>query len=229
MSDRRGYSFKQERLEKKEKRTKPKNDRFSGTSYLVLLYGLLVAGSLVLQAFIPFLQKMAETSKWVGPVWFSLVNTKFVVPIKLITDFWAWISAAYVGVDRMAFSVQAFKDANKPGEVDYGQKNHILQIIALSLFVYTVAVMLNFFLEADFALESLFASVGCSVLLYVSGNKIIKATDKAGEDEEKLDEAIEKDERTRKIEEALEKVKDGERAVVAIETTANKYRVIAEL
>jgi len=163
-----------------------------GTCPYVLIFGIFVGISLVLQCFIPFLQKMAELNngEW---LWFlSLFNSKFVLPMEMISNFWAAISATYVGLDRAAYTVDAFKNGKEAEALSDDRMIQLTQVIWMSLFIYVIAVVLNTFFDAELALTPLFVAFGSSMLCYVAGNKAVKGFEKlSGNGEEGIDEKIE--------------------------------------
>ena len=201
--------------------------RLQGSSIFVIFYGLFVVASLVHQALIPFLVKYAaytgtEDSRQI------FLNMNFHLPMGTITDFWALISATFVGVDRAAFSVAAFKDHHEGGKVDFGHRGHLIQIILQSFLIYVVAVCLNTFLEADFSLTPLAVSLGSSILLYVAGNKVIMASDKLAKDREENEEEVEV--RLEKLKNCVCDIPLNEHVAIARkDPKTKKYRIVAEV
>jgi hypothetical protein len=108
--------------------------------------------------------------------------------MDVLTNLWAAISAAFVGVDRAAFSVAAFKEHTS--QINYGKRKNLLQIIIMGFFIYVFATALNMFFAADFSLNALALSFGATVLLYVSGNKVIMASGEFGQDDDPMYEQI---------------------------------------
>jgi len=157
---------------------------WSGTFPYVFLFGIFVASSLMLQCFIPFLQRMAEIHDGSWEWLLTIFNSKFILPMEMISNFWAGISATYVGLDRAAFTVDAFKNGIHNDAFDDGKLKSLRQIMLLSFIIYGLAVILNTFFDAELALTPLFISFGSSVLCYVAGNKTVIAFSKLTPEDE---------------------------------------------
>lgn len=148
----------------------------NATSKYVIFFGLFVIFSLIFQCIIPFFSKYSELTGYTG--FFTIfLNQNFVLPMSIISDFWAAISAGYVGVDRGMYMIDGFKNGGDHSEAfSEDQLSHLTQVIIESFLVYTLAVVLNLFFDSDLALSPLAVSFGTSILLYVVGNKGVKAT-----------------------------------------------------
>jgi len=146
-----------------------------GTCPYVLLFGVVVGISLLLQCFIPFLQKMAELRNGEWQWFLNIFNSQFVLPMDVISQFWAAISATYVGLDRAAYTFDAFKNGSETVAFDETRMVQLTQVIWLSFIIYAMSVGLNAFFNAELALTPLFVSFGSSMLCYVAGNKAVVA------------------------------------------------------
>jgi len=149
-----------------------------GTCPYVIFFGFFVGVCLLLQCFIPFIQRMAELSgngSYNWSFWLQVLNTQFVLPMELISQFWAAIAATYVGLDRTAFAVDAFKHGTNGGHAFNDEKlSQLNSIIWLSFGIFILATLLNTFFQAELALAPLFACFGATVLFYVGGNKSVR-------------------------------------------------------
>jgi hypothetical protein len=145
------------------------------TSKFVLFYGAFVMISLLLQCLIPFFSKFVELTGYEG-FWILFLNQNFTLPMDIITSFWAAISAGYVGVDRGMYMIDGFKNGGDIDAFTPIQLSHLTQVIIESFLVYSLAVALNIFFDSNLSLTPLATSLGTSVLLYVLGNKGIKAS-----------------------------------------------------
>jgi hypothetical protein len=156
----------------------------------VILFGVFVLISQFLQCVIPFMTKLAEMHGYDGFLLLFL-NQQFVLPMDIICDFYAAITAAYVGVDRAAFAVATFKDHMTEG--NYGKSEHILHIIVQNFIIYSSSVLLNMIFDVQLSLAPLAVALGSSVLLYVSGNKVIMGAGKLAQpsdiDEDGIDDS----------------------------------------
>jgi hypothetical protein len=143
------------------------------------MFGIFVIASILAQCFIPFFAKLNEYYQVTGNIGDFLntfLNQNFVLPMDIISGFWAAISAAYVGVDRGMFMIDGFKNGQDIGAFDTDKIKHLTLVIILGLAIYVLAAGLNLFFDAELALAPLVTSFGSSVLLYVVGNKAIKAS-----------------------------------------------------
>ena len=145
-----------------------------GTSIWVIMFGVMVGVSLLLQCMIPFLTRMAHA--FGNDSWLVMTNVNFVLPMDVITSFWAAISAAYVGFDRGAFTLATLR--GEYNKLETGNPGRNRQVIKLSFGIYALAVLLNVFFDAELSLGPLMSSFGASVLLYVSGQRSILAASK---------------------------------------------------
>jgi hypothetical protein len=148
----------------------------NATSKYVLFFGFFVIVSLFLQCLIPFFAKLTEITGYTG--FFTVfLNQNFVLPMTIISDFWAAISAAYVGVDRGMYMIDGYKNGGNHSEAfSDDQLKHLTQVILQSFIIYSLAVGLNIFFDSDLALAPLAVSFGTSILLYVAGNKAVKGS-----------------------------------------------------
>jgi hypothetical protein len=152
-----------------------------GISPYVIFFGFFVGVSLLLQCFIPFLQKMVELNNigYNWGYWLTILNNDFTLPMELISQFWAAIAAAYVGLDRTVFAVDALKHGTNDQEAFSPNKlKQLNQIMWLSFGLYILAVLLNTVFQAELALTPLLACFGSIVLFYVSGNKVVRTMEK---------------------------------------------------
>jgi hypothetical protein len=138
---------------------------------VVVFFGIVVGSSLVLQCFIPFIGLMFSIYEYTG-FWTTIFNNEFVLPMGVISDFWAAMCAIYVGVDRGA--MVAITLTGEKGKLEVGNPEHLKQVMIESFLLYTLAVGLNIFFDADLALSPLFIAFGSTVVLFVGGNKFIR-------------------------------------------------------
>jgi len=195
------------------------------TYFYVILFGIFVAFSLCLQVFIPFLQMMVRHDLLNGNFQFllSLVNQNFNLPMDVISSFWAAISAAYVGLDRAAFAIDALNKGPNTSAFNETKMRHLHQVLWMSFIIYALAVLLNTFFDAELALTPLLISFGSMMLLYVSGNKVVSGCERVkkpgsvhkGKVKEKIDEMDE--EQLQAICKVSDMIKSAEDTVIRIE------------
>ena len=156
----------------------------SRTCPYVIFFGIVVIFALTLQCFIPFLQLMARLYGNGNWTWFlNIFNNQFTLPMELISNFWAAISATYVGLDRAAFAVDAFRNGTNNEAFDERKMAQLKQVIRIGFGIFIYATVLNTFFDANFALAPLFASFGASILSYVAGNKLVKGAEEVCPDD----------------------------------------------
>jgi hypothetical protein len=149
----------------------------NSSSRYVIFFGIFVMISLLVQCLVPFASKFGEAVKYAG--WMNIfLNQNFHLPMELISEFWAALSAIYVGADRGMFMIDGFKNGMDIKAFDKEKLSHLTEVIILSFVIYAEACGLNLVFDADLALSPLLVSLGSSVLLYVTGNKAIQASQK---------------------------------------------------
>jgi len=156
---------------------------FNGVCPYVIFFGIFVIFSLLLQCFVPFILRMAELG-YNGNIAFlsQIINVNFNLPMEMISNFWAAISATYVGLDRAAFTVEALKNDKNTDAFCEEKLVQLNQIIWLSFIIYIIAVLLNTFFDAELALMPLLISFASSLLAYVAGNKAVRAFENLSKD-----------------------------------------------
>jgi hypothetical protein len=148
---------------------------FNATSRYVLFFGLFVMISLIFQCIVPFFAKYVELTGYTG--WITIfLNQNFQLPMDIISDFWAAISAAYIGVDRGMYMIDGFKNGEESQAFSEDQLKHLTQVLIESFIVYSLAVSLNLFFDSNLALSPLAVSFGSSCLLYIVGNKAVRGS-----------------------------------------------------
>lgn len=194
--------------------------RWEGASIWVIFFGIFVICSLIIQCVVPFLSKFASIEKL--EILRFLINQQFILPMEVITSFWAAISAAYIGVDRAAMTISTVN--GEYNKLDKGNPEHNRHIIILSFFIYITAVLLNLIFDTNLALTPLATSLGASVLLYVSGQKAIYAASKIAPENDKDANGVPDD-----VEEKIkELVKTNKDFVVASVQENGKYKTEIE-
>jgi hypothetical protein len=161
--------------------------RWEGASIWVIYFGVFVGISLIVQCLVPFLEKFVEINQYTGLL-AGIVNHKFILPMDVITSFWAAISAAYIGVDRAAMTISTIN--GEYNKLDTGNPEHNRHIIIESFIIYILATILSILFDTELALTPLVTSFGASVLLYVSGQKAIFAASKIAPEDDKDDDGI---------------------------------------
>jgi hypothetical protein len=138
--------------------------------------------SLFLQCLIPFLQTFGESLR-LGNL-LPFLNTRFILPIDIITSLWTAIAAGYVGLDRGMFAIDGLKNGANIQAFTDEKRKHMVHIIFLSFFIYILAVFLNILFNSALSLTPLATAFGSTVLCYVLGNKVIGGAQKLAPEED---------------------------------------------
>jgi hypothetical protein len=157
---------------KKEKNAAKVSKFFGENSFLVVFYGCFVAVTAIFQCMASFFQLLADKYDYHG-FFAELLNNNVHMPMGIIAWIWTGICAIYVGADRAAFAISSTQTGyNKPA---VGHPERLRVIVWLSFWVYALCALLNLIFDVDLQLEPLASAFGSSVLLYVAGNKAIRA------------------------------------------------------
>ena len=198
--------------------------RLEGASIWVIFFGIFVGVSLFLQCMIPFISKflMSNGHAYLFS-WMAFINENFHLPMEVISNFWAAISAAYIGVDRAAMTISTIN--GEYNKMDSGNPEHNRHIIIQSFIIYCIAVVLSMLFDADLSLPPLAISFCASVLLYVSGQKAIYAASKIAPEDDANENGIPDD-----VEEKLaELIKDKKKILIATYQPNGKLKKEIEL
>ncbi|EAJ3790426.1 hypothetical protein DFW83_08820 [Campylobacter coli] len=91
--------------------------------------------------------------------------------METLTTLYATLCCVYVGVDRTTSVIATFKGTKD--SANYGNPERNRHIIIQNFFICALALILNRFFDANLGLEPLLVSFGGSIILYVSGQKIV--------------------------------------------------------
>ena len=151
-------------LIKSGKMTEMVNSAIRGTAGWVIFFGVFTAVCLIIQCLDQILNLWLNST----PLFF---NKNFIIPMDTLTTLYATLCASYIGVDRMSFAISTFKGTKN--NADYGHPERNRHIIIQNFFICSLALILNRFFDVPLGLEALIISFGASVILYVSGQRVI--------------------------------------------------------
>jgi hypothetical protein len=142
--------------------------KISGCSTLVILYGIFIFVSLIMQCFIPAISLYAELTGYDG-LFKHILNPNFLLPLEQIIFIWTIMVPLYIGVDRAASFMFITKEGRN--DITIGHPERLVQIIVQSFILYATGAILSLIFDRDLQLQELATSFGLGVLLYVSGKK----------------------------------------------------------
>lgn len=141
------------------------SSRFWMTLYAVVVL-LLIALQLVLGL-------LAASKYEFSPTFIKLINGNLELPMEVAAWFWTTIIFICCGYDRY---VDIKETQQLPaGELSMGDLKKLRFIIVESLFIFLTALVCSFIVDKDFQLTALFSAFGSATLIYIAGNKAIKA------------------------------------------------------
>lgn len=113
----------------------------------------------------------------------QFVNNQVQLPMAIAAWFWVGLISVYCGFDRYV-NLKETQHLSK-GQMSLGNLSKLRFMMVLSLAIFLFALVSNFIVDKNFELVQFFSAFGSSVLLYVGGNKYIKANRFVGEDKDK--------------------------------------------
>ncbi|MGI7118397.1 hypothetical protein ACNGEM_07340 [Campylobacter coli] len=134
-----------------------------GTAGYVIFFGIFTAVCLIFQCLDYIIDYYIPGS--------GIFNKNFQVPMETLTTLYATLCCVYVGVDRTTSVIATFKGTKD--SANYGNPERNRHIIIQNFFICSLALILNRFFDANLGLEPLLVSFGGSIILYVSGQKIV--------------------------------------------------------
>jgi hypothetical protein len=139
------------------------------TSFIVFWFATVLAVVLLMQA-LPALFVFISTN---FGIFLPQLNLALKMPVDLTAWFYMAMSAAYTGVDRFAYYRQSSK--LKYGQANVGNPEKLRRVIFVSFLLFVEASLLELIISAPMPLEALMSAFGSTCLLYVTGQKGIRA------------------------------------------------------
>lgn len=147
------------------------SSRFWAYTYAVVLFLLLT-----IQAVLGLL---ASANFTLPVVLQQYVNGKLQLPLAVATWLWTAIISLYCGLDRVVDIKNTQNLA--AGSMNLGDLSKLRKIIVVCLLLFLYALGWSFILDMDFQLEALLSAFGSTVIMYTSGNKLVKASKYEGD------------------------------------------------
>ena len=113
----------------------------------------------------------------------GFLNTNLQLPMGFATWIWTFIISLFCGFDRFV----DIKNTQQlqPGQISIGDLDKLRKVIVVAIFLFLYALACNALVDRDFQLEALLSAVGSSIIIYISGNKLVKANRFVCEDKDK--------------------------------------------
>lgn len=113
----------------------------------------------------------------------GFLNTNLQLPMGFATWIWTFIISLFCGFDRFV----DIKNTQQlqPGQISIGDLDKLRKVIVVAIFLFLYALVCNSIVDKDFQLEALLSAVGSSIIIYISGNKLVKANRFVCEDKDK--------------------------------------------
>ena len=146
------------------------SSRFWATLYAGVLLILLT-----LQFIFGYLDKYGIVVK--------VLNQNLSLPIPLACWLWTFVISLFCGFDRFV-DIKNTQQLTS-GQISIGDLPKLRKIIVMALFIFIYALICSLFVDRDFQLEALLSAFGSSVIIYISGNKLVKANRYVCEDKDK--------------------------------------------
>lgn len=150
------------------------------SNFWVVLYAIILILLIVLQLVLGFLDNnLIPLPEGLT----QFVNNQVQLPMAVAAWFWVALISAYCGFDRYV-NLKETQHLSM-GQMSLGNLSRLRFMMVLSLMVFIFSLASSFAVDKNFELVQFFSAFGSSVLLYISGNKLIKANKFKGEDKDK--------------------------------------------
>lgn len=164
--------------------TSKKTPIYYSSRFWITLFAFVTFSIMALQFVLDLLPR---TEIQLEGLW-KFLNFNLIFPMKEVSWFWAAVISLACGFDR---AVDIINTKNLPkGEMDMGDLAKLRFIMLETLVLFLIALGFNVFSNADFQLSGFFTAFASSVILYTSGNKLVKATKHQGEKPENTEDEM---------------------------------------
>ena len=151
--------------------------------FWVGLYAFVMLIIMTLQLILGLLQNQEIVVKSVTLNKF--INGEVDLPMEALSWFWFGLVSLFCGFDRFV-DVRTTMHLSS-GQMSLGDLAKLRGIIIESMILFLYAVACNLLVDKDFQLAQMASAFGSATIIYVSGNKIVKAYKYAGSKDDDKD------------------------------------------
>lgn len=152
-----------------------KSPIYYSSRFWAFLYAGILMAILTLQLVLGLIDK--------GVLPKGVINTNLSLPMGFATWIWTFIISLFCGFDRLV-DIKNTQQLSA-GQVSIGDLDKLRKLIVVSILLFLYALACNSLVDKDFQLEALLSAVGSSIIIYISGNKLVKANRYVCEDKDK--------------------------------------------
>ena len=157
-----------------------KNKFWQSSRFWVFLYAFVMAVIMTLQLILGIMQNKELVFKSVTLN--NFVNGEVNLPMETLAWCWTALISLFCGFDRFV-DIKTTMHLSS-GQMSFGDLAKLRAIILVNLVLFIYAVLANFLVDKDFQLTQMAMAFGMSVIIYVSGNKLVKSFKYSGEKDE---------------------------------------------
>ena len=139
--------------------------------FWVCLYAIVMAVMMSLQLMLGLMQNQEIVFKSI--VLNKFVNGSLKLPMEAAAWLWTALISLFCGFDRFV-DIKTTMHLSS-GQMSMGDLAKLRVIMLESLLLFVFALVSNFLVDKDFQLTAMLTAFGMSVIIYVSGNKMVKA------------------------------------------------------
>lgn len=154
---------------------------YYSSRFWVIVYAVVVFIMMCMQFTLGLLDKYDFTFQ--NKVLNDFVNGNINLPMTVMSYGWTALVSLYCCADRIVDIGKTTKLA--VGQMSMGDLGKLRGMIVLSLFLLAIAAAFNFTVEKDFDLAAWASAFAMTVISYVLGNKVVKASAYFGTHEDK--------------------------------------------
>ena len=161
--------------------------------FWVCLYAIVMAVMMSLQLMLGLMQNHEIVFKSI--VLNKFINGSLKLPMEAAARLWTALISLFCGFDRFV-DIKTTMHLSS-GQMSMGDLVKLRVIMLESLLLFVFALVSNFLVDKDFQLTAMLTAFGMSVIIYVSGNKMVKAckyySEKTDNDKDGVPDEIQKE------------------------------------
>lgn len=144
---------------------------YYSSRFWVCMYAIVMAIMMSLQLMLGLMQNQELVFKSI--VLNKFVNGSLELPMEAAAWLWTALISLFCGFDRFV-DIKTTMHLSS-GQMSMGDLAKLRVIMLESLLLFIFALISNFLVDKDFQLTAMLTAFGMSVIIYVSGNKMVKA------------------------------------------------------